>query len=242
MASLHSRYIKSKNLAFWADHRKRLIDAIGPDVIKYVLGPGQVQAHGGTGSDPAGWTTTVVETGLGGTSEVTASNTAGYVWELLTDNAENDGVSLQLAGEAFELTSDQELYFGLEFQINDVTETDFFVGLATTDTAILGGVTDRIGFESLDGSTDLKFMLEKNGTETLSASLHTLVADTLVFTEFYWDGVGIEVFVNGASVATPAITNLPNDLALRLSLEFLTGEASANTMKIRQGRIIQIGR
>jgi hypothetical protein len=241
MSTLHSRFIRG-NLAFWHTHRKRLLHAIGPDVIQYVLSPGQVQAHGGTGSDPAGWTTTVVEAGLGGSSEVTASNTAGYVWELLTDNAENDGPSLQLAGEAFELTSDQDLYCGFEFEINDVTQVDFFLGLATTDTTILGGVTDRIGFESLDGSTDLKFMLEKNTTETLSASLHTLVDATLVFVEFYWDGSGVEAFVNGASAATPAVTNLPNDLGLRLSMEFLTGEAAAQTMKIRQGRIIQIGR
>lgn len=238
---LHSRYIRG-NLAFYSTHRKRLITAIGPDVIQYSLGPGQVQAHAGTGSDPAGWTTTMVEAGLGGTSEVTASNTAGYVWELLTDNGENDGVSTQLAGEAFELTSDQDLYCGFEFEINDVTQTDFFLGLAITDTAILGGVTDRIGFESLDGSTDLKFMLEKSSTETLSASLATLVDATLIFTEFYWDGSTVEAFVNGVSAATPAVTNLPNTEALRFSMEFLTGEAAANTMKLRQGRIIQIGR
>jgi hypothetical protein len=241
MASLHSRFIRG-NLAFYDTHRRRLIDAVGPDVIKYELRPGQIQANAGTGTDPAGWTTTMVEAGLGGSSEVHASNTAGYLWELLTDNAENDGISMQLNGEAFELTSDQNLYFGLEFEINDVTQTDFFVGLAITDTAILGGVTDRIGFESLDGSTDMKFMLEKDSTETLSASLHTLVDATLVFVEFYWNGSTVEAFVNGASAATPAVTNLPNDEALRLSLEFLTGEAVANTMKIRQGRIIQIGR
>lgn len=241
MASLHSRFVRG-NLVYYHTHLRRLVDAIGPDVIKYELHQRDVQANAGTGTDPYGWTTTVVEAGLGGTSEVTASNTAGYVWELLTDNAENDGISLQLNGESFELTSDQDLYCGMEFEINDVTQTDFFFGLAITDTAILGGVTDRIGFESLDGSTDLKFMLEKDSTETLSSSLHTLANDTLVFVEFYWDGTGVEAFVDGASVATPAVTNLPNDEALRLSMEFLTGEATANTMKIRQGRIIQIGR
>ena len=240
MSALRARYIRG-SLAYFAGHRKRLIDVIGDNVIKYELRPGQVQVNAGTGSDPAGWTTTMVEAGLGGSSEVHASNAAGYLWELLTDNAENDGISMQLNGEPFELTSDQDLYCGFEFEINDVTQTDFFLGLAISDTAILGGVTDRIGFESLDGSTDMKFMLEKDSTETLSASLHTLVDATLVFAEFYWNGSGIEVFVDGVSVATPAVTNLPNDEALRLSLEFLTGEATANTMKIRQGRIIQIG-
>ena len=72
--------------------------------------------------------------------------------------------------------------------------------------------------------------------------LDHLAVRTLVFLEFYWDGSGIEVLVNGSSVETPAVTNLPNDVALRLSLELLTGEAVAQTMNVRQLRAIQIGR
>ena len=37
MANLHSRRIGG-NLAYWDGHQKRLIDAIGPDVIKYDSG------------------------------------------------------------------------------------------------------------------------------------------------------------------------------------------------------------
>ncbi len=239
MANLHARRIRG-NLAYYDTHRKRLIDAIGPDVIKYDLQPGCLEGNGES-VDPPGWTLTAVEVGAG-TSEFIGTTTAGFIGDLITAANENDGVSVQLSGESFELTSDQDLYFGCEWQLNDVTQADIFMGLAITDTAILGGVTDRIGFESLDGSTDLKFMLEKDSTETLSASLATLADATNVFCEFYWDGSGIEVFVNGASVATPAITNLPNNEALRLSLELLTGEAVAQTAKIRQLRCIQIGR
>lgn len=217
----------------------RIIDAIGPDVTKYSLEPHVANA---AGTDPTGWTTTVVETGAGGDSDAVPATDAGYAWNLITDNADNDGISLQLLGTPFELTSDQDLYFGIEFQINDVTQSDFFLGLAITDTAILSGVTDRIGFESLDGSTDIKLAIEKDSTETLTASLGTLVDATLVYVEFYWNGTSIYPFINGVGAALPAVTNLPDNEALRLTLEFLTGEAVAQTMKIRQGRIIQIGR
>ena len=240
MANVHSRRIRG-NVAFYDTHMMRIIDAIGPDVIKYELHQSQVQVNGGTASDPRGWTTTVVEVGAG-TSEATSSNTAGYVWELVTAGNEDDGINLQLSGESFELTSDQDLYFGIEFEINDVTQSDFFLGLAITNTAILGGVTDRVGFESLDGSTDIKLAIEKDNAETLTASLGTLVDATRVYAEFYWNGATIYPFVNGVQGALPAVTNLPLDEALRLSLQFLTGEAAAQTMKIRQGRIIQIGR
>ena len=238
MANLHARRIRG-NLVYYDTHRKRLIDAIGPDVIKYELQPGHLV--GSAGAAPPGWTETVVEVG-GGTSDFIGSGTAGFVGDIVTAADENDGWSGQLSGSSFELTSDQDVYFGCEFQVNDVTQIDLFIGLAITDTAILGSVTERMGFETLDGSTDFKFMLEEGNTETLSASLATLADDTNIFAEFYWDGTGVEVFINGASVETPAVTNIPNVVSLRLSLEFLTGEGIAQTMKIRQLRIIQIGR
>ncbi|MGE0057013.1 MAG: hypothetical protein AB7P33_09810 [Dehalococcoidia bacterium] len=223
-------------------HMMRVIDAIGPDVIKHELRASDAQPDGSTATQPTGWTTTLVETGLGGESYIEASELPGYVWDIVTDNAENDGVNTQLVGRVFELTSDQVLYAGLEFKINDVTQTDFFFGLAVTDTDILGGVTDRVGFESLDGSTAVGFMVEKDSSETKASSLATLVDDTLMYVEFYWDGSALSVFIDGDEVTGPALTNLPNDESLRLSIHFLTGETTANTMSIRQGRIIQIGR
>ena len=238
MANVHSRRIRG-NVAFWDTHRKRLIDAIGPDVIKYELQPGHLGAA--AGASPAGWGETVVEVGTG-TSEFIGSTLAGYVGDVITAANENDGWSGQLSGHSFELTSDQDLYCGIEFKLNDVTQADWFFGLGITDTAILGGITDRIGFQTLDASTDLKFALEKDSTETLTASLATLADATNIFCEFYWDGSGVEVFVDGASVATPAVTNLPDDVAMRLSLELLTGEAVAQTMNVRQMRVVQIGR
>lgn len=237
--TLHSRYIKG-NLAYWDTHRRRLIDAIGPDVVKYVDDFVHLPVDDTTG-DPTAWDMTVVEVGAGSSTAASADAVGGALLITSAGN-ENDGANLQLKGESFELTSDQVLYFGTKLQINDVTQTDLFIGLAITDTAILGGVTDRIGFESLDGSTDLKFAVEKDSTETLSASIHTLVDATDVLLEFYFDGTNLEVFVDGSSVATPAVTNLPDDEELRVSVHFLTGEAVANTCQIDWIRAIQIGR
>ena len=238
MANIHSRRIRG-NLAFHDTHLKRLVDAIGPDVTKYFLEP---NVAGAAGTDPTGWTTTMVEAGAGGDSNVLPATDAGYAWNVVTDNADNDGVSTQLLGTPFELTSDQDLYCGFEFEINDVTNSDFFLGLAVTDTDILAGATDRIGFQSIDTETSIKFALEKDNTETLTSSLGTLADNTLVFAEFYWDGSTIALFVDGVEQTAPATTNVPDDVAMRLTIEFLTGEAAAQTMKIRQGRIIQIGR
>lgn len=239
-ASLHSTYVKSRNLAYWSGHRKRFIDAIGADVVKdvddFVRGAGVDAAFDNE------WTVTRVEAGAG-ESTVTRTDAVGGALLITTDANENDGVNMQGIGECFELTSDQVLYFGaFGLKVSDATQSDFFIGLAITDTDILGGVTDRIGFQKLDAATAVTFMLEKDSTETLTSSVHTIVADTAVDLEWFFDGSTVEVFVNGVSVATPAVTNLPNDEFLRKSIQFLTGEAVAKTFTLDKLVIIQIGR
>jgi hypothetical protein len=241
VAVVHSRYIRGA-LAYYDTHRMRLLHAVGGDVIEWVASSDQFQQSASTGTDPAGWTTTVVEAGTG-TSEADAARTAGSTFRLVTAANEDDGISIQRNGEVFELTSDQDVYFGIELQVTDADAVDFFVGLAITDTALLGGVTDAVYFESLDGSTDIIAVTEQDSTETSSSSVATLADDTNVILEFYWDGSSSTVyfFADGVQQAT-STTNIPDDEALRISLEFLSGEASANTMTVRWARCIQIGR
>lgn len=240
MANLHSRRVRG-NLLYYDTHRKRIVDAIGADVHKYILSPRDVQPVGATGTDPSGWTSTVVEVGAG-TSEVAGVDAVGAIARVTTAANENDGFSMQLGGEAFELTSDQDIYVGMECAINDADQTDLLFGLCITDTALLGGMTDGIYFEKLDAAATLSFTLEKDSTETQADTLGTFVDATFHTIEFYWDGAGVEAFFDGASVSTPAVTNLPDNEFLRLSLEFLTGEATANTLDIRWLRAFQIGR
>jgi hypothetical protein len=236
MGDIHSRYERG-NLVFWDTHQKRLMDALGSDVTKYVDdfvdGPAIDAAFDNE------WTVTRVE---GGAGESTVTRTDGVGGELLitTDAADNDGINMQLLGESFKLASGNLLYYGIRLKASATTQNDFFVGLAITDTDILGGVTDRIGFEKLDGATAVKAMLEKDSTETLSGTLATL--DTSYHTyEFYFDGTNVEFFIDGASVYTPAVTNLPNDEELRVSIHALAGEAVAKTFNVDWVRCIQIG-
>lgn len=230
------------SMVFWDTHRMRLVDAIGAKVIKWELRPEAhgLQDQGATGTDPSAAVTTVVEAGAG-TSEMSASKTAGYAAELVSAANENDGISVQIADENFEFTSDQELYFGIELECDEATQSDFLVGLCITDTALLGSLSDGVYFEKLDGGTGISAVSEKGSSETQSDNLGTFADDTLVFLEFYWDGASVHFFINGVEVAIHTLT-IPDTEALRVSLEFLTGEAVAHTVKIKQARVIQIGR
>lgn len=237
MGELHSRYFQG-NLLFYDTHRKSLVDAVGADVIKY--SDDFVHGVGADAQFDNFWTATRTEAGAG-ESTMTREDVVGGVLRITTDAADNDGVNAQLLGESFKLVAGNVVYFGIRMKANEATQNDFFVGLAITDTDILGGVTDRIGFEKLDGVTDVKAMLEKDSTETLTASLLTLNTSWHTY-EFYLAEDGkVEFFIDGVSKATPAVTNLPNDEELRVTLQYLTGEAVAKQLDIDWVRVVQIG-
>lgn len=223
-----------------AAHLKRIIDGIGPDVIKYLN-----DFIGGPGVDASfddAWTVTRTE---GGAGESTAAQTdlSGGALLITTDAAENDGINMQLIGESFNLagTGIRAFYYGARFKISDATESDFFLGLCDTDTDILGGADDSIGFRKVDGSTAVSFVTEKGTTET-TASAFTAVADTFYTVEFYYDADAgtLEVFVDGTSIGFVAVTNLPDE-EQRVSIHFLAGAAAAKTMTVDWIRVIQIG-
>lgn len=240
LAQVRSRNIK-QSLAFYETHQKRLIFALGEDVVSYSTDFTDFP-DAGSASDPVGWTSTMVEVGAG-TTEFDVTDASGGLGRITTAADDNDGGNFQLLGEAFELTSDQELYCGFfGVTISDATQSDFFLGLAVTDTDILGGVTDRIGFQSVDASAAVTFPVEKDSTETNFDPSSTMSDATAVDLEFYYDGSGLEIFIDGASGGNPAVTNLPDNEALRLTIQFLNGASGAETMDIDRITCIQIGR
>jgi hypothetical protein len=227
------------NLVMWDSHRKRVLDAWGPTVNKYItrFTDGQL---GAATIDPYGWTTTVVEAGTGDT-EFVPLDIQGGGGKITTAAAENDGGNYQLLGESFKFTNNVDIYFGTKLQIDDATQSDLLAGLCITNTDLLGGMTDGVYFKKLDGGTGVSFVLEKNTTETQTDNLHTAVNDTDMTLEFYWNGSTMEAFINGVSVVTPAVTNLPDDEELRVSIQFLAGAAAAKNCTVKWIRAIQIG-
>jgi hypothetical protein len=239
VGQLHSRYVQG-NLLYYDGHPKSILDAVGADITKYVDDFTGGPAVDATAFDQV-WTVTRVEAGAG-ESTMTRVDGVGGIMRITTDANEDDGINAQLIGESFKLTAGNILYFGIRMKASEATQSDLFAGLAITDTDILGGVTDRIGFEKLDGVTAVKAMLEKDSTETLSGTLATLNTSFHTY-EFYLDDSGaVEFFIDGVSVYTPTVlTNLPNDEELRVTLQFLAGDANARTLDVDWIRCLQLG-
>lgn len=234
--SVHSEH-RNGALVFYEGHRHRIVDAVGKNVIKYDLQPWALNA---TTVDPSGFTATVVEAGAGAT-EFDANNTAGRVGTITAAANEDDGGQYQMLGEITELTSDQVVYFRAVVQLNDATQSDLLVGLCITDTTLLGGMTDGVYFEKLDGSLSVSCVTEQDSSETQTDSVGTMADDTDIDLEIYFDGSSVYFYVDGSAVAIHT-ANIPDDEALTLSLAFLTGEAVANTCNIKEVKLVQIGR
>jgi len=151
-----------------------------------------------------------------------------------TNDKAGDGSSIQLNGEPFYLDSaSKPFFFGTRLKLSDVVKPVVFVGIAITDTTLTAGCTDDISFRKLTDSAEVKLYVEKNNTETVSGAAEvSVVNDTYVNLAFVYDGTNVIPFVNGAAGTALAVTNLPNDELLTLSIEILNVEAAVKDLTI----------
>lgn len=225
----------------------RIYDAWGPGLVKYLFDGGHMAVDDTTG-DPLEWELTITEAGGGGDTTMVITDRAGGALLITTDNADGDGINMQLGGasggESVKLDGSSDyLYFGIKFAINDVDQTDIFFGVGVTDTDWSGGITDGVYFRSEDESAALYAILEKDSTES-AQSVDVLADNTFVTAEAYWSGEdgNIKFYIDGSEVerAADSNPNFPDDEEMRLTLEFLTGETTANTCTIEWMRMIHI--
>lgn len=227
--SVHS-YRDGGNIVFWDGHRHRIVEVIGPGVMYRLPTFGQLVMPNTV--DPDGCTTTVVEAGAG-TSEIDPGVADGVIATVVTAANENDGAQTQLPGAMITCISGHKFYLGMNFQINDATQSDIIFGACITDTTLLGGMTDGVYMEKLDAATSVSVVSEKDSSEEQTDSMGTLADDTDQYWEMFWDGTRVNYYINGVSVATHS-TTIPDNEGLRVSLAVLTGEAVAQTLKIKR--------
>lgn len=233
--TIKGRYFRGNLLYLY---NQTWFDAFGPNVVKF--SDDFVNTPFDGADAPAAYTTTLVEAGAGETTVALKAGADGGTLLITTDAADNDGANIQLKGEAFQPSGSHPIYFGCRFKMSEATQSDFFIGLAITDTDLLGGVTDAIFFTKVDGSTTMSFNVEKNSSKTTVNYGTAFAADTWYKLEFYFDGTNLDWYVNDVAQTRPAVTNLPDDEYLTPSIHVLTGSAASITAEVDWIRCIQI--
>jgi hypothetical protein len=243
MASIEWTEIRNCLVARETARTWRWYEAIGPNVVKYAL-----SVIGPPTDNTTGMPTEFINT-LVNASTFTLADVQGGAVVLTGGGADNDGVKLQLGAEAgttgenVSFAGDFPTYFSVKFQLADADQSDILAGFFITDTTALDGGTDGVYFRSVDADATLYFVLEQDSAETATA-VGTLVDATDVHCEMFYWGHNVYVYVDGVLMTTIADTdaNFCNDELLRLTLEFLDGEAVGNTATIKELRFIQIQR
>lgn len=153
----------------------------------------------------------------------TAAISTAHPGALLMDagaTTDNQGANLQRLKSAFVPAANKSIW--AEFRVAltaatpPVTRAQIFVGLAASDTTIIGSgvmTTDNhIGWLIEDGELLVsKFSADKAGTG-VDATGHTFVDAAPVRLGFFYDGVAdtLQQYVNGAKVGAPIATaNIP---------------------------------
>lgn len=203
--------------------------------------------------DSNDWTTTAIGT----TPTATLSDDLPGGRLILTNTAtDNDGVQIQHTatgggGEMFGPIQGGRLYFETDIRLFDangnastVEQNELFVGLCITDTTVLAGATDFIGFNKADGSGLINFVMGKNASasgvlidQTVTSTGVTLGAANAGTTGTYYTNAtklgflydpnspAVYIYVNNNHVATQTtLTYLPDDEELCVTYAFLNGE------------------
>lgn len=175
----------------------------------------------------------VTETQAGATQALTAGN--GGLLLLTNSAADDDLVSLQRVG-AFAFTANKKAWFACKFSCSDVTQSDLQVGIVIVDTTPFDA-TDGIYFQKDDGAATVDVYVRKDATTGSNkvSAITTLVNDTQVILQWYYDGAGRLFYgLNGSVIGSmdASSTYLPDATNLTVSMSIRNGEAVAKTMTI----------
>ena len=163
---------------------------------------------------------------------VTSDDEPGGVVTMTTNDADNDALSLQMNGEAWKPAEFKDIWFVCRFKITDVSECDWFLGLATTDTAVVAGTTNSIGFRCPDSTGDIDVVVENGTSETATDTGVDLSDATFVKVGFHVQSNDVVEFMVDDVIKVRTTDNLPEDDPLTLTMEIRNDGAAANTLEV----------
>jgi len=241
---VNSKHVREALVYYQEGNESRWIDAVGQNVVKFVVNPGGA-SDDATGK-PDRFTTVVTETGAGSCTIVN-SLTAETAMLLTTDDTEYEGIQLQAKGEAFLLTSAKPLYFGIKCSISDATQSDLLIGLCETHGdlvataaahAIAAADVEGVFFWKVDGGTVITAKTYKDAAQTAIANSATVMNTSAHIYEIVWDGTTVYFYVDGILVTSVAASLPDGDLTPSINLR--AGANAAKTMTVYWMKCIQI--
>lgn len=179
---------------------------------------------------------TITETQAGATQALTAGD--GGLLLLTNSAADNDVNQVQKVPAAFLPAVGKRFFMNCRFQLSDVLQSDFAIGIQLTnaDGTDLAVATDGIFFLKVDGAATIALYsrLDNAAGSVDSGAIATLVNATMVDLSCYYDG-GDRIYyaVNGNTLGyiTVSVLTLPNVVCAPI-ISLKNGEAVAKTATV----------
>jgi len=181
----------------------------------------------------------------GGETYTLADDGVGGLWEIVTNDADNDSEAFQANGEMFKPAAGKTIWFECRFKVDDAGLCEYCIGLAE---AVAGDGIDSpddcLCFVNQDGTSDetIKFVGDKATAQDLNDTSVTLVDDTFVTVGFKVNGVtSVDVYVNGTLIAAAAVltANIPVE-ALSPIVSIRNASAAVSTLTIDYIKCVQL--
>lgn len=185
------------------------------------------------------WGWDVTPSGVGEGTLVMADEIGG-VLNLVPAAVDNQGIQMQWDGESILPAANKDIWFEARVRCTtDQTETDWFIGLATTDTSIVATPPNaQIGFWSHDADDNIDFVVADAAQAPVDTGTD-MVLNTWINLGFHVTGVtSVTPYINGVG-QTPVTANIPA-VEMAVSIATLTGEGASNIFAIDWYRILQI--
>jgi len=181
-----------------------------------------------------------------------ADDEPGGAWHITTSGSDNDSAEFQINGESFKVAAGKDITFFTKVKFTaaaaPLTSIDWFIGLATTDTTVMDGVTEAIGFGSYEsatpgllnaGSANINFFCGDAMTDWTTVAAYTTGDSTVDYVDDTYVTLGFRVvsntmvkfYVNGAFVGRSA-TNIPNGDAVTPTICIQNNAAAAKQMLV----------
>lgn len=214
-SKIHSEH-RLGNLVFWeAPYRQRLVEAIGPNVIKFLEDFGS-----DVFSSPSA--TTWVETKVAGTCGVASYPIEGGGVFLYSNGSDNHGYEMQkMAG--FVAVDDCPIYFGVRWKLLGIggLSASVVLGLLDEDTSVVETPNTGIVFTIPSAAANLDFVCYSTLTGVAMTALTAVLTDTWYTNEFYWDGADqIKMWHNGAYIGAASTASIAQTSAMAITIAF----------------------
>jgi hypothetical protein len=122
------------------------------------------------------WICTLIDGATDGGAAQAVTDEAGGVLLLTTDDADNDGINMQLKSECVKMVTTKPFFFKARIKFLEATQNDWQLGLMVHDTTSLVSPQDGICFQKDDGDTNIDFKILKSGTDSGSTTIATAAA------------------------------------------------------------------